>query len=286
MQITFLGTAAAFGYPEPFCNCEDCQKARQAGGKSLRKRASALINNDLLIDLGPDIMTSSQVHGVPLTEVQYCLQTHPHPDHVDMSHLLSRSRDIGIKGASRLHIYASLATLKRCEALFEKDIVGYGLFDAKAEEDLKIKLHPIEVFQPVEVGSYRVIPIPANHAPGYDAYLYAIQQGEHCIFYGTDTDKLTEDAWEGFHKFDLKFDLVVFDHTNGSSPPGFGHMNAELVIEHMQRMVEERILKQDGEVYITHIAHQRNPNHADLVKIAKQNGYQVAYDGLVVDIGQ
>ena len=54
MRITFLGTAASEGFPNAFCHCENCEGARALGGPSLRKRSSALINSDLLIDIGPD----------------------------------------------------------------------------------------------------------------------------------------------------------------------------------------------------------------------------------------
>ena len=82
MIVTFLGTAAANAYPEAFCRCDNCERARTLGGPSLRKRSAALINDDLLIDLGPDIMTASFMHGRPLSRVRYCLQTHAHADHI------------------------------------------------------------------------------------------------------------------------------------------------------------------------------------------------------------
>lgn len=63
MIITFLGTAAANAFPEAFCKCENCAKAWALRGPSLRERSAALINDDLLIDLGPDIMTASHMHA-------------------------------------------------------------------------------------------------------------------------------------------------------------------------------------------------------------------------------
>ena len=70
MQLTFLGTAAANAYPEAFCGCANCQQARTLGGPSLRKRSAALVNDDLLIDLGPDIHTAAALHGRPLRHRQ------------------------------------------------------------------------------------------------------------------------------------------------------------------------------------------------------------------------
>src|ERR671937_772020 len=113
MKLTFLGTAAANAFPEAFCRCANCEQARRLGGTSLRKRSAALVNDDLLIDLGPDIMAAAQLHGCSLTSVHYCLQTHPHADHLDLSHLLSRSPGYGTVGAPPLEFYASPETLQR-----------------------------------------------------------------------------------------------------------------------------------------------------------------------------
>lgn len=50
------------------------------------------------------------------------------------------------------------------------------------------------------------------------------------------------------------------------------------------RMRHEGILKTDGRAFATHIAHEGNPVHPELVEYATQNGYEIAYDGLVLEI--
>ena len=59
MRLTFLGTAAATACPLPFCRCAACTAAREAGGKDCRARSSLLVNQDLLLDLGPDAPASA-----------------------------------------------------------------------------------------------------------------------------------------------------------------------------------------------------------------------------------
>ena len=49
------------------------------------------------------------------------------------------------------------------------------------------------------------------------------------------------------------------------------------------KLRDERLLADDGRVFATHIAHDTNPTHPELVAFASQHGYEVAYDGLVVD---
>ena len=284
MLITFLGTAAANAFPEAFCKCRNCEQARLLGGPSLRKRSAALVNNDLLIDLGPDIMSAAQIHGCPLTNVTDCLQTHPHADHLDLSHLLSRSLEYGTLGAPCLHFYASPETLQRAAQTFERDLEGYGLLSSEAERRLNMKFHPIEALKPFAVGRYRVIAFPANHAPTTGAMLYAIEADGQTIFYGTDTASLPEATWQAFHAYHLCFDVVILDHTYGPNQAGSDHLSAGQVIEHVARMRGEGLLAYNGRAFATHIAHEGNPVHPELVKFAKKHGYEVAYDGLVLEI--
>lgn len=282
MEFTFLGTAAANAYPEAFCRCDHCRSARLLGGPSLRKRSAALINDDLLIDLGPDIMTAAQMHRRPLTGVRYCLQTHAHADHFDPSHLLSRSPGYGVVGAPRLHLYASPATLKAAARLLERDCAPEGLFHPAAQERLNLALHPVEALRPFSAGRYRVIAFPANHDPLVEPLLYAVQAEDRCIFYGADTAVLPEEAWQGFHRFRLRFDTVILDHTYGPEEPGSDHLNAHQVVEHAARMREEGLLARGARVFGTHIAHEGNPPHPELVAFAARHGYEIAFDGLTM----
>lgn len=216
MYLTLLGTAAANAFPEAFCKCQNCEQARQLGGPSLRKRSSLLINHDLLIDLGPDIMAAAHQRGCDLTNVAYCLQTHPHADHLDLSHLLSRSAEYGTVGTPRLHFYASPETIERAAQTFVRDLEeNYSLLSNEAETRLNLHIVPIEPLRPFQAGPYRVTAFPANHAPGMGAMLYAVESEGHSIFYGTDTAALPEATWQAFHQLQMRFEVVILDHTYG-----------------------------------------------------------------------
>src|SRR5260221_557721 len=186
MTITFLGTAAANAFPEAFCKCPNCAQARTLGGPSLRKRSAALINNDLLIDLGPDIMSASHMHGCSLDEVRYCLQTHPHADHLDLSHLLSRSPAYGVVGSHVLDFYASRETLERAAETFERDLAGYGLLSPEAEKYLNIKLHRI---QPLE--SFTVVTKAIRHTPTWSLSQKSMGMKWHTMGWLSQSERLT-----------------------------------------------------------------------------------------------
>ena len=54
MKLTYLGTAAAEGWPAAFCNCDGCRAARRLGGRNIRTRSQALVDDALLLDFPCD----------------------------------------------------------------------------------------------------------------------------------------------------------------------------------------------------------------------------------------
>ncbi len=285
MKLTFLGTSAANAFPEAFCSCANCVGARALGGPSLRKRSALLVNDDLLIDLGPDIHSAAAQHAIPLAGVRWCLQTHAHSDHFDPSHLLSRSPEYGTRGAPRLHFYASAGTLRAAAQLLERDCAPDGLFSPLTGEWLNLEVHTVRALEPFEAGPYRVTAFPANHDPQVEPLLFAVQSAGGTLFYGTDTAALPEDTWQALRRSGLRFDVVILDHTYGPDQPGSDHLCAREVAEYAARMRAEGLLVPGGKVFATHIAHEGNPPHPQLAAYAALRGYEVAYDGLRVDVG-
>jgi phosphoribosyl 1,2-cyclic phosphate phosphodiesterase len=284
MKITFLGTSGANAYPEAFCSCSNCEQARKLGGKNLRKRSSLLINDDLLIDLGPDIMSAAQIHGISFSKVQYCIQTHPHWDHLDLSHFISRSPILGVMGAPCLHFYASNETIQRAAETFVRDLWGDSLLSIDLQKSLNMQVQSIQPLQTQAIGDYLITPFSANHALTMGAMVYAVESENRRFFYGTDTGPFFDETWQAFHDLKMKFDVVILDHTQGIKEPGVFHMNANQVMDHFTRMRSEGLLNPNARIFATHIAHDANPVYPELVNYASQNGYKIAYDGLTLEV--
>ena len=81
MKFKYLGTAAAEGFPAVFCNCEYCNAARRKGGKNIRTRSQAVIDDDLLIDFPSDTYAHALYNGLNLGKIKHLLVTHSHMDH-------------------------------------------------------------------------------------------------------------------------------------------------------------------------------------------------------------
>jgi adenosylcobinamide kinase/adenosylcobinamide-phosphate guanylyltransferase len=74
MWVRLLGTGASDGWPDPWCSCASCRAA--AGGGIVRGRSSALVDDRLLLDLGPDTAAAALRQGVSLSTVEAVLVTH------------------------------------------------------------------------------------------------------------------------------------------------------------------------------------------------------------------
>ena len=209
--------------PIPFCVCQACSDARRAAGKNLRKRSSIAINDDLMVDIGPDIATASFAHDVSLTDISVCLLTHIHADHFDPEFLMSRHGEYATVVAQEMLLAGSSDALRSIDEILGSRC-GYGsIFAQDTQRALKINLLAVEPFETQVVGAYRFTGYPANHGTEKGCLLYAIEQSQHAIFYGTDTSVLSEQVWEHLLLAGTQFDLLVLDHTYGigfdASPP-------------------------------------------------------------------
>ena len=282
MQVTFLGTGAAPSMPSPFCACYVCTNARRVGGKNLRRRSSIIINDDLLVDIGPDVATASFEHGLSLADINVCLQTHVHEDHFDAEFIVSRHAEYGTEVSRDLLFVGSSETLRAVDGIVGQRSSYGSIFDPNTQTALKMSVLCVVAYEACMVGNYRVTGIPANHGTAQGSLLYSIEQENHAVFYGTDTSVLSEEVWEHLTLLGTRYDLLVLDHTYGiglDSRPA-DHLGSRDVIAHADRFRESGLLKDNGIVYATHISHEGNLEHDELDEYADRHGYRVAFDGL------
>jgi phosphoribosyl 1,2-cyclic phosphate phosphodiesterase len=284
VNLKFLGTSASGGFPNPHCRCENCLKARAAGGKSIRMMCSALIDEDLLIDLGPDVGSACARFDIDLASVHWVLQTHSHGDHLMPLHATARAASWAAKNAEPMTWFMNSHAINQIvegnsKSVPKMDVVIDG--DAPA----RLRLKTISPWQELEFGPYRVLTIPANHGSAPDPMLFAIERAGRRVLYGSDTSCLPADVWPQVADRGWTFDVVVFDHNDGftrSQSPT--HMGSEAVLTEFARMRSLGLAGDATRLFGTHIAHHSNGVHEDESLRARALGYDIAYDGLVVSV--
>ena len=273
MRITILGTAAAEGLPAPFCECPTCVHARAAGGRNIRKRTATLINDDLLVDCGPDLIAATQQYRISLSSVETLLVTHAHGDHWHPPNVFTRLPGLCPTTPAPLTIYAPgpvTGPLRRHRKWSE------------VREMADVRLHTVRAGQSWQAGRYHVTAVPANHAGDQTALIYVIDDGESRLFYATDTGPLSDTAWQIATR-EAPFNAVLMDETLGDAD-WHQHQNMRTFLEDHSRFYGDALMAGGAQFVAFHFSHQSNPPHDELVAAFAPHSVIVAYDGMVLDI--
>ncbi len=314
VKITFLGTAAAEGYPALWCRCERCTVARQRGGRSLRLRSSALINDDLFIDPGPDTVASAVRLGVDLAPVQAMLITHPHTDHLDPSTFSWRRKGFVATALPWLDVYAS-------EASFAK--MGRSEGAGVDVESLRLRAHPIHALASFDIRTrvefvpdtrfdegaqgvpqtaprrYRIHSFPARHAtPDVEPMIYVIQQTDGpeiagrgspiAVLYATDTGPFLDETWAALDdlgkKEGLRLTAAIVDSTSGAGKDSTAHMAISQMAWHQAELDRRGLLAPGARKIAHHFSHNGTPAYEELTELLQPYGIESSYDGMVVEL--
>jgi L-ascorbate metabolism protein UlaG (beta-lactamase superfamily) len=273
LKITFLGTAAAEGIPSPFCGCPTCEHARAEGGRNIRKRQSALINDDLLIDLGPDLFASCAQHGLSLVPVTTVLVTHSHLDHFSVSNLILREKPF------RLATELPELTMVAGPSVWMKWDESGGKDQASG-----LRRVPFLPGRTLTAGRYTVRSVAATHNSRIgDAMNYIIDDGTTTILYASDTGMYKEHVWREFEG--VRLDAVVMESTIGYHPSGKEHLNFGDLGLMMRRLEELGAIDGQTVRIATHFSHQGVEPYEQTKTILAEMGIRCAYDGMVWSSG-
>ena len=285
MRILYMGTAAAEGIPAMFCSCPVCTKARALGGKDIRSRSQTLIDGGLLIDFGPDAYWHACRYGVDYGKLRHLLITHAHEDHYMPSELDYRHRPYAYlqndgpdTPPAPLNIYISKGSFDYEGAQYSENTCLYS-------DPETYRFHFVKAFQPFAAGKYTVTPLAANHAPGFDALIYLISDGEKTVLYAHDTGLLPEETLAYLQEAKPHIDFVSFDCTGMASTHNTGggrHMNLE-----RNNVTREQLYRMgcaDGNTLFccNHFSHNGKSTHEELERLLGREGYLVAYDGMEI----
>ena len=266
MQVTVLGTGAADGWPNPSCACASCESARAAG--VLRGQTSALVDDVLLLDCGPDTPRLAEQCGRTLTGLRAVLVTHAHPDHFDPAFLLYR----GWVTAQPLRVLGPRAVTDACA-----DWLG---------PDSAVVVEPLAPGDVVDVEGYRVRALAARHeAPG-GALLYDVTApGGRRLLYATDTGPLPDDDLAAVADGPA-YSTVLLEQTFGDfTSHGTDHLDLDTLPRVLAGLRAAGAVDERTDVVAVHLSHH-NPPPAELARRLDAYGVRVVRDGTTLGPGR
>lgn len=276
MKIKYLGTAAAEGWPAVFCHCKDCEEARKRGGKNIRTRAQVLINEDLLMDFGPDTYLHSLAHKVDLAKVRTVLLTHSHTDHFYPSELIMHGEPYAMEMEKHpMTLYGNEKCRQFIEWSVEHENGGVPLCDSVRFQLTK----PGDRLTPE---GYEVLPLAARHDMTEQCMIYSVKDTDSgkCLLYANDTGLFPDETWERIRG--LHFDLVSMDCTMGIRGGYDGHMSFDDNLEVKRRLLQMGCADEKTIFISTHFSHTCCMPHEELTEMAAEHGIRIAWDGMEV----
>lgn len=275
MKIQYLGTAAAEGIPGMFCECEVCRYAREHGGKEIKTRSQALLDDKILLDFPADTYMHSINFGVQLSKIHTLVITHPHSDHLYERDFWCRSRGIAYGDAEQqpLHVYLTEAGLEQCKNCTEDSI-----------DDERIKLHRVVPFEPFEAEGYKFTPLKADHSSAKDPVIYIIERNGKSMLYAHDTGYFLDETWEYLQGCGLTFSFVSLDCTGALlADYRHGHMGLSVCVEVYDRLKSMGLCDENTTACVNHFSHNGGATHTKMCEEAAKHGFLTSYDGMTVE---
>lgn len=273
MKIKYLGTAAAEGVPAIFCSCDVCKKSRILGGRNIRTRSQAIIDDKLLIDFPPDSYVHFLKEGIDGIQLKNCLITHGHTDHLYAEDFEMRNEGYANYENDKVTPFNVYITKKSKVFIKNKEKeyhVKYNTLD----------IHTITPFVPFIVDDYTITALKADHDTVTSPVIYIIDDGKSTLLYANDTGYFPQDTWDYLEKIKPHFDFVSLDCTGGILNYHLGHMGLESNIKVKDRFLENGFADKDTVFCCNHFSHNNKVTYDEFVPIAKEQGFLVSFDSM------
>ena len=277
MKIQYLGTAAAEGVPALFCECERCKRSRLLGGRNIRTRSQALVDDRILIDFPPDTFVHFLRYDLPLHLIKTCLITHAHSDHLYAEDLEFR------KNGS----YAQLND--RAPITFYSDTRGYemirAVIDGARIPDTDLRAERISPFQPFDVEGYHVTPVRAAHDPKSEPLLFVLEKDGKSLFYANDSSEYCEETFRCLEGLGHPLTVISLDCTDGNGHGTYmGHLNLNRCKALRETLFARGIADKNTIFVLNHFSHNGlGCVYDDFAPLAESQGFLTTYDGMTLE---
>jgi len=250
-----LGSGASDGWPNPWCSCASCDAAHAQG--VIRAQTAALVDDRVLIDIGPTATQAAVRQGVSLRGIEVALVTHRHVDH---------------------HFPQAWVWRAWADETGPLQVLAPPLVLAEASFDEQVTALPALPGQTHELAGYTIRILDAAHPD--DAVLYDITGPDGGrLLYGTDTGVLPDATVQAVAG--SAFDVVLLELAGTPIP---SHLTLDTWPEQVQRLRDVGAVDEHTRLFAVHVGHH-NPPPDELDRRLAVLGARAARDGEVIDTG-
>lgn len=249
MKIRLLGT----GYG-------DC-KVKKKCSFDVRHKGGVVVDEKILIDAPEDVIDAAVSLGYPeiFKNISEIFISHSHKGH------FSREAVEQLASKRKIRVFAS------------------GEVISLLEENKNVECVELFPFVPIELSTYRILPLPASHTVegSCEVCFNFIISNEKTLFYCLDSAGITPPAFKMLKE--ERIDTAILEcalENKDYSAKSMSHSNFQEAIKTRKILTDAKICREDSKFILSHIPTDRRRSiHEELTQIAKNNGFTVAYDG-------
>ncbi|HJP82528.1 MAG TPA: MBL fold metallo-hydrolase [Fimbriimonadaceae bacterium] len=265
MTIQLLGTGAADGVPPLFTPNRLGSRSFGPDSKDYRTRASALIDDCIKIDLGPDTLAQNQRFQIDPNLWEAIVFTHSHEDHFTVSEIQYALYPFNMNEYTPFTVYSN-STVKRLIEL--------------RYPDWPLDLVETKLYETITICGYQMTPVRAKHAEPEECQNLVFEKDGKVFGYMTDTGIWPEITWD--YISGVKFDAMVIECTDGLCDSGYdGHLALWELEGVLERLHKQGSISKGVPIFTTHHSHLGG-SHEELVEAMKPLGAAPGYDGLKI----
>ena len=279
MRVEILGSGGAVTIPRPGCSCRVCVEARELGVPYARSGPSVFVHGpDVLIDTPEE--SKQQLNRSGVARIAAGVYSHWHPDHT-AGRRVWEARNFDFRSWPPRYETTPVYVPERVWADFE---THYGLADQfrflERQGTVRVELLPEQ--GSFELDGTRIAAIPLD---AENAHAFLFEDGTRRVF-------------------------VAMDETHRWSPPDLGPLDLAVlpigVFEHHpytgERLIPQEFCKPPvrktryamtlelldklapQRAVLSHVEEMDRLSHDELVRLGASDGWEPAFDGLVVDL--
>ena len=287
--MLFLGTGASEMIPNPMCGCAVCRQALLSKDpREKRCRSALLLDEENLIDCGPDVISSCVREGASLEKLKRIFLTHSHSDHFSTATL--ENLQMCITEAPILDIYLSKAAWagmqRLAEVLIRQDYANFK--DNFARWPKRCNFIPVDLYTDYQAGDMTVSAVEGRHQGSFENELslnYLFRKDGKNTFYASDTGLFLPESMEYLENFRLDTLIVELAFGRAELPRTGKHMTLSSLKETLETLEKQGTIDAGTRIYATHIGHKGKMLHEECNAALKeiwQGNIQTAYDGLQI----
>ena len=284
-NLRLLGTGAADWKEEPARS--EILKAKELGGRNIRRLCSLFIPPDTIIDFTSDTMKALHDYDIDENSIHNIIITHGHSDHFQPIEIM----DFAAHLSHPLTVYGNIMVKNALDFIFRNRWNNSkGNFEV-TDKSSNIQVKTVSPEKSFYIGKVKITPVLANHMIDKTYFIleqqalnYILEFEGKTLFYGLDSSFVLPQTFDVLKHY--RFDIAIFDATFGYKEidsAKSGHQNFSMLKNTIAQFRTANLFQKQAMIIASHMSLHYVAPYDEIAGELEKEGIILAYDGMVIE---